>query len=450
MLDAARVRQYAPILNIAGQLGDKEIPKLSYHQKCRSIFTTKRDPNNLKRKASEREVNNDEVYSKCLCKRVSSEARVYAAICIFCSKDKFQKGTRTREKLTQAVQLRADQTLHNCAIRKGDEKIIAVTSREIVAAEAHYHRLCYRNYTRAKSEHEGGDSSNLYQKIEKESHARLFEYIRTDIFPSKKIVPIASLTAKLESFMLASGIEQMHDSTKKHIHRKLVSEFEGSVQIFPDDEGKLLMVPDTMTLRDVVVENQILERELAIWNYARYLSAYYAQMTTVPEMYPCVYEAFNSGQFSVQISSNNPFGRVPVDQTIETTVNKDTQTPGGTSEFSLKAGAIKRCYITAEHRSGFLGQLRGMVQGRTSGVHHAELQPSRMKKDEEAVSAVVDLIQRWINPFSKKQGLINISTARTAPTDISCDLMRAHEIGGQCYVVFKEERLEKDPPKKLP
>ena len=36
------------------------------------------------------------------------------------------------------------------------------------------------------------------------------------------------------------------------------------MQIFPGDKGKLLMVPDTITLRDVVVENQILERELAI------------------------------------------------------------------------------------------------------------------------------------------------------------------------------------------
>ena len=62
-------------------------------------------------------------------------------------------------------------------------------------------------------------------------------------------------------------------------------------------------------------------------NYTWYLSAYNAQMTTVPEIYPCVYEAFNSGQLSLQISSNNPFGSVPVDQTIETTVNKDTQTP---------------------------------------------------------------------------------------------------------------------------
>ena len=87
-------------------------------------------------------------------------------------------------------------------------------------------------------------------------------------------------------------------------------------------------------------------------NYARYLSAYFAEMTNRPEKNPCVYEAFN-GQFSVHF--NNPFGRIPVDQTTEITVNKDTQTPGGTARFSLKAGAIKRYYITAEHRTAFLG-----------------------------------------------------------------------------------------------
>ena len=57
-------------------------------------------------------------------------------------------------------------------------------------------------------------------------------------------------------------------------------------------------------------------------NYTRYLSAYYVQMTNVPEVYLCVYEAFNSGQFSVQIYSNNQFGRVPVHQTVETTVHE--------------------------------------------------------------------------------------------------------------------------------
>ena len=95
------------------------------------------------------------------------------------------------------------------------------------------------------------------------------------------------------------------------------------------------------------------------------------------------------------------------------------------------------------------------VQARIYGPHLPtadlpciEKKKKRMKKDEEAVSSIVDLIQGWINPFSEKQGLINISTARIAPTDIICDLMRAQEIGEQCYVSFKEERLEKDPPTK--
>ena len=64
-------------------------------------------------------------------------------------------------------------------------------------------------------------------------------------------------------------------------------------------------------------------------NYARYLSAYYAQMTNLPNKNPDVYGAFKTGQFSVQMSTNNPFGRIPVDQTTEVTVNKDTRTPGG-------------------------------------------------------------------------------------------------------------------------
>ena len=115
----------------------------------------------------------------------------------------------------------------------------------------------------------------------------------------------------------------------------------------------------------------------------------------------------------MQIASNNPLGRISVNQTIEVTVNKDTQTPGGTTGFSLKAGAIKRYYITAEYRSAFLIQLRYMVQG------------NRL----DMFSAVVEILQGWVNPFSDKQDLISISTAKTAQKDITSNLKKAHEIG---------------------
>lgn len=142
---------------------------------------------------------------------------------------------------------------------KNDGKILAVTSRDIVAAEAHYHHSCYKNYTRMKSKHE--DVREGGNELE-EAYGSLFEYIRNDIIPNKKVVRVTSLTAKLNSF-LPSG--EISESIRKSIRRRLKTELEDSVHIFPDDKGWLLMVPDNVTLQDVVLENQSLQRELEIW-----------------------------------------------------------------------------------------------------------------------------------------------------------------------------------------
>lgn len=102
--------------------------------------------------------------------------RVYNPICIFCEKDKFLKGSKSREKLTKVVQLRADETLRKCAAQKQDEKIIAITSRDIVAAEAHYHVSCYKNYTRNTAKENNGteDNEDDYKIVEKKMHLQAF------------------------------------------------------------------------------------------------------------------------------------------------------------------------------------------------------------------------------------------------------------------------------------
>ena len=58
-----------------------------------------------------------------------------------------------------------------------------------------------------------------------------------------------------------------------------------------------------------------------------------------------------NGGFSIQRGCRNPFGKIPADQAIEETINKDTQTAGGTKGFSPKRAAVKRHYLTAEYRS---------------------------------------------------------------------------------------------------
>ncbi|KAG1673899.1 Kinesin-like protein KIF3A [Nymphon striatum] len=61
----------------------------------------------------------------------------------------------------------------------------------------------------------------------------------------------------------------------------------------------------------------------------------------------------------VHLDSQNPFERIPVDQTVAETVNKATQASRGTK--GLNSGAISRYYLTAEYRSAFLWQLRYML-----------------------------------------------------------------------------------------
>lgn len=70
---------------------------------------------------------------------------VFEEKCILCEEVKYMKGQKTREPLRKALESRVDETSRKLALEKQDTKLIAITSREIVAAEAHYHSSCYTN-----------------------------------------------------------------------------------------------------------------------------------------------------------------------------------------------------------------------------------------------------------------------------------------------------------------
>jgi len=63
-----------------------------------------------------------------------------------------------------------------------------------------------------------------------------------------------------------------------------------------------------------------------------------SDMTSLPKEHPQVNAFMEAGRFSVQMSPDNAFGRIPVYHTIKQTVNKDTPTVGGTRSFSLNPG----------------------------------------------------------------------------------------------------------------
>ncbi|XP_033475188.1 uncharacterized protein LOC117252428 [Epinephelus lanceolatus] len=184
-------------------------------------------------------------------------------------------------------------------------------------------------------------------------------------------------------------------------------------------------------------------------NYARYLPYYYAQMSCLDIDYPDVSAHFVEGGFSVQLGRNNPFGKIPVDQTIEETINKDTQTAGETKGFSLKTAAVTKYYLTSENRSRYLRQLRNMTGNEpTESVRHHDLQKSRIEKDRADVNAFVELMQKgWVNPLGPEESdIISLSTGITVSPNIASDLLQAQQTGEKAYKKFRSERLEKGSP----
>ena len=137
-------------------------------------------------------------------------------------------------------------------------------------------------------------------------------------------------------------------------------------------------------------------------NYARYLPWYLLQMINLPTTHPELHKYLKEAGFSTQIGDDNPFGCIPMDQTINETVNKDTQTPGGTNGFSTKKSAVSRYYITADYRASCVRQLRYMVNSQRKCVRPPDLNMPRITKDEKDVKSLREMFEGiWLNPFDR-------------------------------------------------
>lgn len=149
LLRAAQIQNHAPILEMANVIPEGQIPPIYNHRKCHSIFTMKQLLNGIleKDKQSSSSSAEDKIPMRTAgC--VSGTSRTYDRECIFCQKiDKYVKGQNKKEKPVQRRELPADEKSWTAATKKMDSRILAFVSRDLVAAEGHYHRSCYRWYT---------------------------------------------------------------------------------------------------------------------------------------------------------------------------------------------------------------------------------------------------------------------------------------------------------------
>ena len=85
--------------------------------------------------------------------------------------------------------------------------MLAIVSKDMVAAEEHYHRSCYHLYTKdsnttGQDSGKGAsvakvDTAGEYEAAKKQSYNDLFSYIREELFVNPDLVPMTNLTARL-------------------------------------------------------------------------------------------------------------------------------------------------------------------------------------------------------------------------------------------------------------
>jgi hypothetical protein len=87
-----------------------------------------------------------------------------------------------------------------------------------------------------------------YRYIDFQAYEKLFEFIRSDLLENPRLIKMVDLRELLLSFMRSMGATEIHESTKKHMRRKLEVEFGGLLQ-FEDllENNKLFVIPDNLS-----------------------------------------------------------------------------------------------------------------------------------------------------------------------------------------------------------
>ena len=196
-------------------------------------------------------------------------------------------------------------------------------------------------------------------------------------------------------------------------------------------------------------------------NYARYLSKYQLDLMNINETHPGLRSTLlDQGVFSVRRTKND-FSRVPVDLTLEQTVNADASSrkTGLSSVTNNYSARLKWC-VTKFVRSSFVSKIKAYCRLEKTNESIRELNPCRIMRNKRDLDLILNNFVGTRNPFdssleseSSQKRLFNLSTGRAASHVVAQSLLgvpsdgkkRHHQFVDQC--VDNPKRFEESIPK---
>ena len=139
-----------------------------------------------------------------------------------------------------------------------------------MAAEAHYHRSCYKEYTRTDDckniKGERKTEPSECETTETQAYEMLCQYIREDIISNPRVIKFTELITKLSFYTSNLGVLRITDLTRNNLKRRLETTFGTLLHFEKEIEGKrpLVVFPDNLTKLNLIRDNIRLQKQIEL------------------------------------------------------------------------------------------------------------------------------------------------------------------------------------------
>ncbi|CAH1100731.1 unnamed protein product [Psylliodes chrysocephalus] len=193
-------------------------------------------------------------------------------------------------------------------------------------------------------------------------------------------------------------------------------------------------------------------------NYARWCVKYLDNLNNINETHPGLEDDFKKCFFGIKRTEKS-FSRIPIDLTLEQTINTDAaRRLSGISDFTNSIAARQRWTKSHSIRAVLISHVLDVCGLKQNQDVTADLKPSRIKMYAKQVTDFLNILENNFNPFDTsldRDNLYNIATVKPTTTDVAefllnieknGDILRKHFIN-ECADI--EERFDKNKQNSL-
>lgn len=180
-------------------------------------------------------------------------------------------------------------------------------------------------------------------------------------------------------------------------------------------------------------------------NYARMIPLYLAEMASLKESDPEIFEEFLQGNWVVNKNEEVPFCALGADHALEH-INRSMKVSGGLVGITLNPSARTKFFLIAPEMARLAGEAKDMA-GMCSQAQrqHHKLSAAVLSREEKNIEALTNTVSSFTNPFTEESNdLLNIVTKLVMPDKMKADLCRQSEIGQKLFETFVKERIQSE------